>query len=102
MLELAHEEDDEKARVTALKILNQVAGKLDEELCEKFIVKEIKSLAIDPYPLVRKNVASNLNNVCQSIGRDCFLNEIFPLLTELGVDKEDEVRNSCVEQYLLF
>lgn len=32
MLELAHEEDDEKARVTALKILNQVAGKLDEEL----------------------------------------------------------------------
>mmetsp|Transcript_8274 Transcript_8274/g.7852 ORF Transcript_8274/g.7852 Transcript_8274/m.7852 type:complete len:259 (+) Transcript_8274:407-1183(+) len=98
MLELAHEEGDEKARVTALKILNKVAGKLDSELCEKFIVKEIKSLAIDPFSLVRKNVAANLNNVCRSINRDCFLNEIFPLLTALGNDKEDEVRNSCVEQ----
>ena len=98
MLELAHTEDDEKARVTALKILNQVAGKLDSELCEKFIVKEIKSLAIDPFPLVRKNVAANLSNVCRMINRECFLNEIFPLLTALGKDKEDEVRNSCVEQ----
>lgn len=98
MLELAHEEADEKARVTALKILNQVAGKLDSELCEKFIVKEIKSLAIDPFPLVRKNVAANLSNVCKSINREWFLNEIFPLLTALGKDKEDEVRNSCVEQ----
>lgn len=26
------------------------------------------------------------------------MNEIFPLLTTLGKDKEDEVRNSCVEQ----
>jgi hypothetical protein len=32
MLELAHEEDNEKARVTALQILNKVAGKLDSEL----------------------------------------------------------------------
>lgn len=98
MLELAHEEDDERARVTALQILNKVAGKLDVELCEKFIVKEIKSLAIDPFPLVRKSVASNLSNVCKSITRDWFLHEIFPLLSALGKDKEDEVRNSCVEQ----
>ena len=98
MLELAHEENDEKARVTALRILNKVAGKLDVELWEKFIVKEIKSLAIDPYPLVRKSVASNLNNVWKSITRDWFLLEIFPLLNQLGEDKEDEVRNSCVEQ----
>lgn len=98
MLELAHEEDDEKARVTALQILNKVAGKLDVELWEKFIVKEIKSLAIDPFPLVRKNVASNLNNVWKSITRDWFLQEIFPLLQHLGEDKEDEVRNSWVEQ----
>ena len=98
MLELAHEEDDEKVRITALRILNQVAGKLDAELWEKFIVKEIKSLAIDPFPQVRKNVASNLTNVCKSINRDWFLNEIFPLLTDLGKDKEDDVRNSCVEQ----
>lgn len=98
MLELAHEEDDEKARITALQILNKVAGKLDSELCEKFIVKEIKSLSIDPFPLVRKSVASNLSNVCKSINRECFLQEIFPLLRQLGEDKQDEVRNSCVEQ----
>jgi serine/threonine-protein phosphatase 4 regulatory subunit 1 len=98
MLELAHEEDDEKARVTALQILNEVAGKLDVELWEKFIVKEIKSLAIDPYSLVRKNVAANLGNVWKSITRDWFLNEIFPLLSALGKDKEDDVRNSWVEQ----
>lgn len=98
MLELAHEEDDERARVTALQILNKVAGKLDEELCEKFIVKEIKSLAIDPFPLVRKSVASNISNVCKSISRDWFLHEIFPLLNNLGKDKEDDVRNSWVEQ----
>ena len=98
MLELAHEEDDEKARVTALQILNKVAGKLDNELCEKFVVKEIKSLAIDPYELVRKNVAANLNNVCKMVNREWFLQEIFPLLKNLGEDNDAEVRNSCVEQ----
>lgn len=98
ILQLAHEEDDEKARVTALQILNKVAGKLEVELCEKFIVKEIRSLAIDPFPLVRKNVAANLNNVWKSITREWFLEEIFPLLGNLGADREDDVRNSCVEQ----
>lgn len=98
MLELAHEEKDDKARVSALRILNKVAGKLDVELCEKFIVKEIKSLAIDPSWLVRKSVASNLNNVCKSITRDWFLQEIFPLLKQLGEDNDEDVRNSWVEQ----
>lgn len=69
ILALAHEHEDENLRVTALQILNRVAEFIEPELCEKFIVMEIKSLAQDQYPIVRRNVAGNLNNVCQRISR---------------------------------
>jgi hypothetical protein len=50
ILQLAHEENDEVARATSLQILNKLAVCLNQELCEVFIVKEVKSLAIDAFP----------------------------------------------------
>ena len=67
ILGLAHEDKDEMARVTALQVLDRLASQLGTELCEKFIVIEILSLAEDQSPLVRRAVASNLVNICRNV-----------------------------------
>jgi len=52
ILSLAHEDDNEIARATSLQILNKLAVYLSQEFCEGYIVKEIKSLALDSFPMV--------------------------------------------------
>jgi len=64
ILQLSHEEGDEVARATSLQILNKLSKYLDPEICESFIVIEVKSLSIDKYAKVRERVAGNLVNIC--------------------------------------
>lgn len=98
ILSLAHEEKDEVARVSALQILNKLATFLPQELCEVYIVKEVKSLGIDEFPVVRQHVAGNLTNICSKISGSSLISEIIPLLLDLSKDKDQEVRLSCVKQ----
>ena len=59
---------------------------------------EIKSLGISESNLIRKNVASNLGNVCHKIGKEVFSHSVYPLLEHLCYDSDEDVRISCVEQ----
>jgi hypothetical protein len=51
-LKLAHD-DHENARVSALKILNELAPDMGQTLNESFIVPEVRSLGLDESSIVR-------------------------------------------------
>jgi HEAT repeat protein len=95
-LGLAHDEN-EKLRESAVKLLNELAPDMGQELCECFIVKEIRSLAIDESSNVRITVVQNLINVSRNVSIDCFSKQIFPLYQELTTDKEQKVRKTCAD-----
>ena len=76
ILSLAHEEDDAQARSAALNILHHLAPHLNSEIVEVFIVPEIKSLSIDEVDDIRRNVASNLMNVCDQVSKEVFVRDI--------------------------
>lgn len=46
-LKMAHD-DNEYQRESAVKLLNELAPDMGQEVCEYFIVPEIKSLGMDP------------------------------------------------------
>jgi serine/threonine-protein phosphatase 4 regulatory subunit 1 len=97
-LDLAHEENNEKLRETAVKLINEIAPEMGQELCEFFIVREICSLGYDPKPNVRQAVAKNLVSISKCVSTDCFQKTIFPLYKDtLTKDKEEKVRKQCAD-----
>jgi HEAT repeat protein len=95
-LKLAHD-DSEQNKVSALKILNELAPDMGQILCEHFIGQEIRSLGIDEGIAVRQTVAKNLLNISKIVSLDYFTNQIFPLYNELTKDKDEKVRKTCAE-----
>ena len=51
-LKLAHD-DNEQNKVSALRILNELAADMGQTLCECYIVPEIRSLGLDESSSVR-------------------------------------------------
>ena len=77
-LGLAHDDND-KLRESAVKLLNELAPDMGQQLCECFIVSEIRSLGMDENSAVRIAVVQNLLNVSKNVALDCFSSAIFPL-----------------------
>lgn len=77
-LKLAHD-DAETNKVSALKILNELAPDMGQTLCESYIVHEIRSLGLDESCAVRQTVAKNLLNISKIVSLDYFTMKIFPL-----------------------
>lgn len=81
-LKLAHD-DNENNKVSALKILNDLALDMGQTLNESFIVPEVKSLGIEESILVRQEVARSLLNVSKVVSIEYFSSHIFPLYDKL-------------------
>lgn len=97
-LDLAHDEHNEKLRESAVKLINELAPDMGQEVCEVFIVNELCSLGFDSKPLVRQAVARNLVNISKCVSLDCFTRKIFPLYKDiLTKDKEEKVRKTCAD-----
>lgn len=82
-LRMAHD-DNEYQRESAVKLLNELAPDMGQEVCEYFIVPEIKSLGIDVQTFVRITVVKNLLNISNNVSMDYFANTIFPLYLNLS------------------
>jgi len=77
-LKLAHDDQDMN-RVSALKIMNELAPDMGQILCESFICPEIRSLAIDEIPGVRIAVTKNFIKTSNLISIAYFVQHIFPM-----------------------
>ncbi len=95
-LKLAHD-DNEMNRVSALKIMNELAPDMGQTLCESYICPEIRSLSIDEKSGVRQAVTKNFLNASKHISIAYFSAHIFPMYIRLSTDPDEKVRKICAE-----
>jgi len=70
---------------------------MGQELCECFIVQEIRAMGMDTHTFVRLAVVKNLMNISNNVSIGYFENNIFPLYLQLSQDKEEKVRKTCAD-----
>jgi serine/threonine-protein phosphatase 4 regulatory subunit 1 len=94
---MARDNNEEEHRVQAAQLINELAPSLEAHLLDEFVVQHVQLLTGDPMFRVRKAVASNLGNVCTSLGIDKTSEFILPLFVKLASDEIWGVRKACAE-----
>ncbi|DAZ98006.1 TPA: hypothetical protein N0F65_005164 [Lagenidium giganteum] len=97
VLPLAHEDDNEQFRISAVSLYNGLAEHLGPELCQQFCVPELISLSEDPVFRVRKFTAQSFSNVCKTAGQELSRERLLPAFLRLAKDDIWGVRKACAE-----
>ena len=93
---MAHDEN-ENNRITAIKLLNNLAVNFGKELCENFVAFELMCMADDDNPKVRKNTVQNFVMICETVSPDFFNNKLLSIYEKLAKDKHWQVREEAVK-----
>eukprot|EP00931_Biecheleriopsis_adriatica_P087930 TRINITY_DN62332_c0_g1_i1.p1 TRINITY_DN62332_c0_g1~~TRINITY_DN62332_c0_g1_i1.p1 ORF type:complete len:941 (+),score=215.22 TRINITY_DN62332_c0_g1_i1:121-2823(+) len=97
VIDLAHSDDDEDARTTAVQLFNSLAEALGPNLCQQFVCIELVSMSQDRAFRVRKAVASNLAEVGRIVGEEYVLRRLVPAFSQLVSDAHWGVRKAASE-----
>lgn len=97
VLPLAHDDDNEQFRISAISLYHGLAEHLGADLCQQFCVPELISLSEDPVFRVRKSTAQCFANVCTTAGQDVSRERLLPAFQRLAHDDIWAVRKACVE-----
>ena len=68
------QDENEYNRESAVKLLNEIAPDMGQEICEYFIVPTFKSLGLDTHTFVRITVVKNLLNISNNVSLEYFSN----------------------------
>ncbi|GBG31937.1 Serine/threonine-protein phosphatase 2A 65 kDa regulatory subunit A beta isoform [Hondaea fermentalgiana] len=99
VLELAHDEGNEKLRITSAGLLNGLAPRFGPELCQQFVVPELVSLSQDPSFKVRKAVALSMDKIMR-VAHTCSV-RLLPAYERLSKDSIWGVRKACADSLAL-
>lgn len=94
---MAHDDENENNRVLSVKLFNELALIIGQELCELYVVPQVASFADDQSCLVRKAVATNFINICEAVSKDCFNHRLLPVYQKISKDSLWTVRNPAVK-----
>ncbi|GMF22068.1 unnamed protein product [Phytophthora lilii] len=97
VLPLAHDDDNEQFRISAVTLYNGLAEHFGPELCQQFCVPELISLSEDPVFRVRKSTALSFPNVCKTTGVELSRERLIPAFQRLAKDDIWGVRKACAE-----
>lgn len=97
VLPLAHDDDNEQFRISAVNLYNGLAEHFGPELCQQFCVPELISLSEDPVFRVRKSTAQSYSNVCKTAGYELSRERMVPSFQRLAHDDIWGVRKACAE-----
>ncbi|KUF97299.1 ATP-binding Cassette (ABC) Superfamily [Phytophthora nicotianae] len=97
VLPLAHDDDNEQFRISAVALYNGLAEHFGPELCQQFCVPELISLSEDPVFRVRKSTALSFSNVCKTAGVELSRERLIPAFHRLAKDDIWGVRKACAE-----
>lgn len=97
VLPLAHDDDNEQFRISAVALYNGLAQYFGPELCQQFCVPELISLSEDPVFRVRKSTAQSFSNVCKIAGEELSRERLVPSFQKLARDDIWGVRKACAE-----
>lgn len=94
---MAHNDNDEEARVLAIKLFNSLGPIIGRELCELYVVPQIAFFASENNTKVRRAVASNFLNMCTSVSENSFKQKLLPVYQKLSRDSVWFVRKATAE-----
>ncbi|GLD93661.1 hypothetical protein PINS_up002266 [Pythium insidiosum] len=97
VLPLAHDDDNEQLRISAVTLYHGLAEHLGAELCQQFCVPELISLSEDPVFRVRKSTAQSFASVCRIAGHEISRERLLPSFQRLAMDDIWAVRKACAE-----
>ena len=94
---MAHDDENENNRVLSVKLFNELALIIGQELCELYVVPQVASFADDQSCLVRKAVATYFINICEAVSKECFNHRLLPVYQKTSKDSLWTVRNPTVK-----
>jgi HEAT repeat protein len=94
---LAHDDNNEESRILAIKLFNALGPIIGQELCELYVVPQIASFADENNSKVRRAVASNFLNMCESVSENSFKTKLLPVYQKLARDSLWIVRKAAAE-----
>jgi len=84
-------------KITAIKLIAKLAETLKQELCEKYVVPELISIANNPREMIRKFFIEGLIEVCKVVSYEFFIDKLLPIYRSLAKDKNWSVREAAVK-----
>ncbi|KAF2075935.1 hypothetical protein CYY_002738 [Polysphondylium violaceum] len=94
---LVNDTTDEEHRVQAANLCHNLSPIIGVELTKQVILPFILKLSNDPSFRVRKAIALNLGNICQTIGEKDTTEFLLPIFLALSKDEMWAVRKGCAE-----
>eukprot|EP01132_Coremiostelium_polycephalum_P004640 gene4640-5797_t len=98
---LVNDSTEEEHRVQAANLCHNLSPILGGQLTKQIILPFVSKLASDPSFRVRKAIAGNLGNICQTIGIEETTNFLLPIFIALSKDEIWSVRKGCAEVLII-
>ena len=97
VIQMAQEDDDEQRKERAMNLFGSLAPYVGSELIQCYIIPQVISFVNDTSNKVRKEVASQLTNICDKIPQDLFKKKMLPVYKKLSSDNHFAVKKVTAE-----
>jgi serine/threonine-protein phosphatase 4 regulatory subunit 1 len=97
VIQMAQEDENEQKKEIAINLFGRLAPLVGSELIASYIVPQINFFSNDPSFKVRKEVASQLKNICDKIDQPSFKKRLLPIYKNLSSDSAWQVKKVAAE-----
>jgi serine/threonine-protein phosphatase 4 regulatory subunit 1 len=97
VIQMAQEDDDEQRKERAMNLFGSLAPYVGSELIQCYTIPQVNSFVNDNSYKVRKEVASQLTNICDKIPQDLFKKRMLPVYKKLSSDQHFTVKKIAAE-----
>ena len=97
VIQMAQEDDDEQRKERAMNLFGSLAPYVGSELIQCYTIPQVNSFVNDNSYKVRKEVASQLTNICDKIPQDLFKKRMLPVYKKLSSDQNFTVKKIAAE-----
>ena len=97
VIQMAQEDEDDQRKETAMRLFGSLAPLVGSELIQCYIIPQINSFVNDSSYKVRKEVATQLINICEKIPQDIFKKKMLPVYEKLSIDESYLVKKVAAE-----
>ena len=97
VIQMSQENDNEQKKIIAMNLFGRLSPLVGVELIISYIIPQINFFSNDPSFKVRKEVASQLKNICAKIDKDTFKKKILPVYKTISNDSAWQVKIVAAE-----
>ena len=97
VLQMSQEDDNEQKKAIAMSLFGRLAPLVGNELVISYIIPQINFFSNDSSFKVRKEVASQLKNICDKLDKNTFKKRVLPVYKRLSDDSAWQVKRVSAE-----